>query len=76
MAAAMGGSLPPIIWDGSGSEIRVSDTVHVASLGLPDLSQSRDAANPTMVDLTGDAPWSRLPAITLPAAMEAAANQP
>ncbi len=76
MAAAMGGSLPPIIWDGSGSEIRVSDTVHVVSLGLPDLSQSREAANPAMVDLTGDAPWPRLPAIVMPAAMEAAANQP
>jgi parallel beta-helix repeat protein len=73
MAAAFGGSLPPVLWDGAGSDIKIADAVGALSLGLPDLSQPRTAANPAPVDLSGEATWARVPAVTLPASMEAAA---
>ncbi len=76
MAAAFGGSLPPILWDGAGSDIVAADNVAALSLGLPDLSQPREAAMPMPVDLNRDASWPRLPAIVMPAAMEAAAAAP
>jgi hypothetical protein len=76
MASAFGGSLPPVLWDGAGSAIHINDAVAALSLGLPDLSQPRDAAMPMPVDLNTPADWPRLPAIVMPAAMEAAANLP
>src|SRR3546814_14360582 len=38
IAAAMGGSIPPVLWDGAGNAI-VNDDVGVLSLNLPDVSQ-------------------------------------
>ena len=73
LAAAFGGSLPPVLWDGAGSEISIGDKVAAVTLNLADLTQPRDAARPAPVDLSAAATWPRLPGVTLPAAMEAAA---
>ncbi|MEQ1509215.1 MAG: parallel beta-helix domain-containing protein [Sphingopyxis sp.] len=76
MAAAFGGSLPPVLWDGAGGDISMLDGVAAMTLGLTDLSQPREAANPAPVDLGTAVTWSRLPKVVLPAAMEAAARVP
>src|SRR3546814_5036976 len=41
VAAAMGGSIPPILWDGAGDAI-VLDDVGVLSLNLPDVARSEE----------------------------------
>ena len=69
IAAAMGGAIPPVLWDGAGSAI-VNDDVAVLSLNLPDVSTPQSEAKPSPADLKGEAP-TPLPGITLPAAMEA-----
>lgn len=69
MAAAMGGSIPPILWDGTGDAV-VNEDVAVLSLNLPDLKMPQSEAKPSRVDLKGTAP-AALPGVTLPAAMEA-----
>lgn len=71
LAAAFGGALPPVLWDGAGSDIRMQAGVAALSLGLADLSQPREAARPAPVNLSGEAQWPRVQAVTLPAAMEA-----
>ena len=73
MAAAFGGSLPPVLWDGAGSEIAIEDPVGAMTLGLADLSQPREAARPAPADLSTPARWARVAAVVLPASMEAAA---
>lgn len=73
MAAAFGGSLPPVLWDGAGSDISIGDSVAALSLGLPDLTQPREAAQPAPVDLSAAPTWARVAAVVLPASMEAAA---
>ena len=71
MVAAMG-SVPPIVWDGTGNNIRVTDKVPTLSLGLSDPKDRATSANPKIVDLgTGPEPAS-LQAIALPSSMEAA----
>lgn len=71
MVAAMG-SVPPIVWDGTGSNIRVTDKVPTLSLGLTDPKDRETAANPKIVDLsTGPEPVALAP-IILPPSMEAA----
>ena len=69
IAAAMGGSIPPVLWDGAGSAI-VNDDVAVLSLNLPDVGTPQSEAKPSPADLKGEAP-APLPGITLPASMEA-----
>ncbi|MEQ1689216.1 MAG: parallel beta-helix domain-containing protein [Sphingopyxis sp.] len=76
MAAAFGGSLPPVLWDGAGSDISMLDGVAALTLGLADLSQPREAAHPAPIELGTPVTWPRLPGVTLPAAMEAAAAMP
>ncbi|MDK2761046.1 MAG: right-handed parallel beta-helix repeat-containing protein [Sphingopyxis sp.] len=70
MAAAMGGSIPPILWDGSGDAI-VTDKVGVLSLNLPDVRTPQTEAKPAPADLSKGTPPAPLPTIKLPAAMEA-----
>ncbi len=72
MAAAFGGSLPPVLWDGAGSDIRMQAGIGALSLGLADLTQPREAARPAPVDLSGPVSWARVAAVVLPASMEAA----
>jgi len=74
LAAAFGGSVPPIIWDGVGgadANVVSSDEVAVLNLGLTRSDQPLDTAQPAIAKLTGDAS-PRLPKIVLPQAMEAA----
>lgn len=71
LAEAMGGSLPPVLWDGTGSGIVVTDDVPVVSLGLTSASQPRTEAQPSLVELDGEAA-SASQTVTLPDSMEAA----
>ena len=75
IAGAIGGSFPPILWDGAGSDIRMQDGVGALTLNLPDLSQPREAARPELASLDGVATWPRVRGVTLPASMEAALTQ-
>ncbi|KTE21855.1 hypothetical protein ATE67_04180 [Sphingopyxis sp. H050] len=70
IAAAMGGAIPPVLWDGAGDAI-VLDKVGVLSLNLPDVKTPRSEAKPTPVDLSRATPPAALPAINLPDSMEA-----
>jgi parallel beta-helix repeat protein len=75
LAAALGGSLPPILWDGSGGDkvrLLVNDKVPVLSLGL-ELGAPIESARPSTPDLSGP-PSAPLAPIKLPEAMEAAAR--
>lgn len=69
IAAAMGGSILPVLWDGAGDAV-VLDAVGVLSLNLPDVATPRSDARPASVVLSGTPP-APLPAITLPETMEA-----
>ena len=74
LAAAFGGSVPPIIWDGvGGAEARVysSDDVPVLNLGMTKSDQPIETAQPALAKLAGDAAPT-LPKIVMPEAMEAA----
>ena len=75
MAAAFGGALPPVLWDGAGSEISVQRGIAAMTLGLSDLTQPREAARPAPVDLAAPATWPRVTRVILPASMEAAVAQ-
>ena len=70
IAAAMGGSIPPILWDGAGDAV-VLDPVGVLSLNLPDVATPQSEAKPAPVDLSKGTVPAALPAITLPESMEA-----
>jgi parallel beta-helix repeat protein len=72
LAAAVGGALPPVLWDGAGGEISIQAGVAALSLGLADLSQPREAARPAPVDLSAAARWPRVAPVVLPASMEEA----
>jgi parallel beta-helix repeat protein len=74
IAKALGGSLPPIFWDGAGGDAikpYVGDLVQVLNLGLTDPQTPRSSAQPSIMQ-----PWitsvDELPAIQLPTVMEAA----
>ena len=71
MVAAMG-SVPPVVWDGTGSNIRVTDKVATLSLGLTDPKGRATSANPQLVDLGGGAEIAPLAPVVLPPSMEAA----
>jgi parallel beta-helix repeat protein len=74
LAAAFGGSIPPVMWDGTGKDLglRVSDGVPVLGMGLA-LGEGPEKAKPAPVTLDGpDVPQRA--AVVLPAAMEAAAK--
>ncbi|OHD04976.1 parallel beta-helix domain-containing protein [Sphingopyxis sp. RIFCSPHIGHO2_12_FULL_65_19] len=70
IAAAMGGSIPPILWDGAGDAV-VLDPVGVLSLNLPDVKTPQSEAKPSPADLSKGTPPAALPTIKLPDAMEA-----
>ncbi len=72
LAAALGGAVPPIIWDGVEGEaanVNSSDPVPFLSLGLTTSSQPVSEAQPFMV--AASKVTLNLPAITMPEAMEA-----
>ena len=70
IAAAMGGAILPVLWDGAGDAI-VLDKVGVLSLNLPDVKTPREQAKPSPADLSKGIPPAALPGITLPETMEA-----
>ncbi|WP_052071692.1 parallel beta-helix domain-containing protein [Sphingopyxis sp. MWB1] len=69
IAAALGGAIPPILWDGAGDAL-VNEDVGVLSLSLADVKAPLTAAQPAPVVLKGEAP-AALPEIRLPESMEA-----
>jgi parallel beta-helix repeat protein len=75
LAAGFGGSIPPVMWDGTGGPelgLRVADGVPVISFGLAQ-GAPLETAQPTPAELNGaDVPQPA--AVVLPAAMEAAAR--
>lgn len=74
VAAAMGGSFPPIFWDGAGGTERapiIGDQVMALSLGLTDITADPATARPAPLALASARP-AALPQIKLPDAMEAA----
>ncbi len=78
LAAAMGGSLAPIFWDGAGGRERtnviVRETVPVVSLNLPEALTPVEQAKPGVVDLKTGRAVTEPTAVVLPASMEAAAK--
>lgn len=73
IAAALGGSLPPIFWDGAGGDAAkpvIADPVPALSLGLTDLTATPESAQPAMLQTTANLP-PELPRIRLPESMEA-----
>lgn len=74
LAAAFGGTLPPIIWDGAGgagANVVSSDPVPVLTLGLDRPDQPISEARPGLAEMTGDAAPT-IAAVVLPDAMELA----
>lgn len=75
LAAALGGSLPPIFWDGTGAGkavLQVRESVPVLSLGLAEPTSPVSEAKPAVVDLSGGTPLPEPKPVVLPASMEAA----
>jgi hypothetical protein len=74
LAAAFGGSIPPILWDGTGNpaNLRAADGVPLLGMGLT-LGAPVETAKPAPAELNGAAA-AQPAAIVLPAAMEAAAR--
>lgn len=74
LAAAFGGAIPPVIWDGTGENLGLTVTdAKALSLGLA-AGAAPETAKPAPIDLSKGTPLAPLPAVTLPAAMERAAK--
>lgn len=72
LAAAMGGGLPPVFWDGTGERVIVEDVAPALSLNLASPTTPLDQARPGEASFhTGPAPAEPAP-VVLPASMEAA----
>ena len=74
IAAAVGGSFPQIFWDGAGGATKapiIMDNVPALSLGLTDIAADPSTAQPSPIAPATSRPTA-LPAIKLPASMEAA----
>ncbi len=72
LAAAMGGGLPPVFWDGTGERIVVKDDVPTLSLNLATSQSPLTEARPAPASFA-NAPVAADPKpIVLPASMEAA----
>ncbi|QTD57580.1 parallel beta-helix domain-containing protein [Parasphingorhabdus cellanae] len=72
LAAAFGGALPGIVYDGLGRDLIVNDAVPVLSLGLTKVGQSPTEAQPSLYKQDGAGETVALSPIVLPASMEAA----
>jgi parallel beta-helix repeat protein len=73
LAAAMGGKIPPILWDGSGSNVVIGDDDGTLSLGLADPKAGVAAAKPAPLTPVEDAASAVPPIkpVVLPDSMEA-----
>ncbi len=77
LAHAMGGSSPPVFWDGVGgvaANVHFKDAVPAVSLNLPTQAAPVTQARPALYQPPTTAAPSALPNILMPAAMEAAAK--
>lgn len=76
LAAAMGGSLPPVFWDGAGgrdaTNVQVREAVPVLTLGLATPTTPVAQAKPAPIDLSKGTAIAEPKAVVLPATMEAA----
>jgi parallel beta-helix repeat protein len=72
LAGAMGGALPPIFWDGTGSAVTVREQVPTLSLNLASPSTPLDQAKPAPAVFEAVALPAEPPKVVLPASMEAA----
>ena len=72
LAAAVGGTLPPVLWDGIGTGIVVNDEVSVLTLGLTTPGQPLTQAQPSMAALASETPAASPEAVVLPESMLAA----
>jgi parallel beta-helix repeat protein len=74
LAAALGGSLPPVFWDGAGgrgaTNVQVREAVPVMTLGLAEPSTPVSDAKPAPVDLSGGPAIVEPKPVVLPASME------
>lgn len=70
LAAALGGSLPPIIYDGTGENIQISDKVPAISLNISEAGRPLTEAQPTPYPSDSKFDGQTLQPIILPAAME------
>ena len=71
IAAAMGGSLPPVFWDGTGTGVVVRDAVPALSLNLPSPEASVDQAKPAPASFPSGPVSPEPKPVVLPASMEA-----
>lgn len=76
LAAALGGRITPVFWDGAGgrdkTNIQVRDPVGVLTLGLAEPLTPVTEARPAPIDLSGGATVAEPKPVVLPASMEAA----
>jgi parallel beta-helix repeat protein len=72
MLKAALGMIPPVVWDGTGSNVRVKDAVPALSLNLKDPKDRATGANPQIVDLSAGPDLPAIAPVVLPPAMEAA----
>ena len=72
LAAAMGGALPPVFWDGTGSGVTVRDSVPVLSLNLASPQTPVEQAKPAPAVFPAGPLPAEPKAVLLPASMEAA----
>ncbi|MEM1133272.1 MAG: parallel beta-helix domain-containing protein [Pseudomonadota bacterium] len=70
LAAVLGGSLPPIIWDGTGEGVISSDAAPALSLNLSRPDQPLTEAQPAMADFGGAKADMTVPAVVMPEDME------
>ena len=72
LAAAMGGTLPPVFWDGTGTGVSVRDSVPTLSLNLPEPAAPVDKAKPAPASFPAGPAPTEPKAVALPPSMEAA----
>ena len=72
LTAAFGGSIPPVLWDGTGEGISVADA-GVLNLNVA-VGAAVETAKPAPADLSKVAAVASRPPVVLPASMEAAAK--
>ncbi|MEO1044253.1 MAG: parallel beta-helix domain-containing protein [Pseudomonadota bacterium] len=75
LAGAMGGALPPIVWDGTGTGIASADPVPALTLGLSSPDQPITEAQPSLADLSGASAEMTVKPVVMPTAMEALVGQ-
>lgn len=71
LAQAVGGSFPPIVYDGLGKGLTITDPVKILTFGLTKVGQPRTEAKPALLDLAVTPLAKKLAPIKLPASMEA-----